>query len=793
MTATQTRPAPAAPPAAARPASRRTHDVRRTLLALLASCLGAFPLCEMFVDTGWLVDVWLTMAIVVAPAALLRRTRPAGAGQIWIGVALMVPWLTLTFLHGHAVLGFVPLRGTWHDLSAALSSLHHTTTVGVAPIHTTVPVRLAICALLGLVAALVDLLAVVGRHGALAGVPLLVVFTVSGAVPRHPVTWVWFVLSAVGFLILLALDSSDDVQRWGYVVPRSRGSKRRARLVSGQRIAVIAIALALAVPVFIPSDSRNLLTKLFHNGGGNGEVGFGADLNGTGGANGIDPFAALHGELVRDRPVPLLQVKVSSPDGTVGAPGGVQPFYLRTNVLSNFEGDGWRPGDPGTPEPLDATKFESTPGSPFVPSVKQFSAQIDVTGLRSNPPVFASPVAVYGVNSGTEWNPHEMLLVDSNLDSGQVLTEEVAQPEPTVQQLRAARPQHDPALAGYLRLPSIRAYVRTLTARVISGAETPYDRARAIMNFFTNRNNGFTYSLVTTNGDSGDELTDFLRNRVGYCQQYAAAMGVMLRLAGVPSRVVLGYAHGVPDNQGRFTVTTFDAHAWVEAYFGGIGWIPFDPTPLAGISGGSQNDLPWATHERNSSQVDIGPPHPSATAGPVKPSSSPGVRRRHSSASSGGPLAGPAIALTVLIVLVAAAAAPAAARWQRRRRRLGRIRRGDTDALWAELADTTVDLGYVWSAARTPRQVAHWLGTSADSAADSVRAITTAVERARYSPGGTADAGSDLVAQLAQVRSGLGRRRSPRERMRARFWPASLNWSRARWIGRWLPGAGQRH
>ena len=138
------------------------------------------------------------------------------------------------------------------------------------------PVRLALCALLGLVAALVDLLAVVGRHGALAGVPVLIVFTVSGAVPRHPVSWIWFVFCAIGFLILLALDSSDDVQRWGYFVPRTqRVSRRAGRMVSGQRIAVIAIVLALAVPIFIPSDSKNLLSRLFHNGG-DGESGFGA-------------------------------------------------------------------------------------------------------------------------------------------------------------------------------------------------------------------------------------------------------------------------------------------------------------------------------------------------------------------------------------------------------------------------------------------------------------------------------------------------------------------------------------
>ena len=86
-------------------------------------------------------------------------------------------------------------------------------------------------------------------------------------------------------------------------------------------------------------------------------------------------------------------------------------------------------------------------------------------------------------------------------------------------------------------------------------------------------------------------------------------MGVMLRLAGVPARVVLGYAHDVPDATGSFTVTTFDAHAWVEAYFAGIGWIPFDPTPLDGISGGASNDLNWAKHDPTGSGtggLDIG-------------------------------------------------------------------------------------------------------------------------------------------------------------------------------------------
>ena len=124
-----------------------------------------------------------------------------------------------------------------------MNSLHHTTSDEVAPIHSTVAVRLVICALLGLLAALVDLIAVVGRRGALAGVPLLVVFTVAGAVPRSPVAWFWFAVAAAGFLILLALDAEDELRAWGRRIPRRGGATSRPMLgVSAQRVGVFAVA-----------------------------------------------------------------------------------------------------------------------------------------------------------------------------------------------------------------------------------------------------------------------------------------------------------------------------------------------------------------------------------------------------------------------------------------------------------------------------------------------------------------------------------------------------------------------
>ncbi|MEB4953275.1 transglutaminase-like domain-containing protein, partial [Pseudomonas aeruginosa] len=65
----------------------------------------------------------------------------------------------------------------------------------------------------------------------------------------------------------------------------------------------------------------------------------------------------------------------------------------------------------------------------------------------------------------------------------------------------------------------------------------------------------------------------------GYCEHYSAAMTVMLRSLGIPARVVVGYSPGQLDPQtGSWLYLQSNAHAWVEAYFPGYGWIPFEPT-----------------------------------------------------------------------------------------------------------------------------------------------------------------------------------------------------------------------
>jgi len=69
------------------------------------------------------------------------------------------------------------------------------------------------------------------------------------------------------------------------------------------------------------------------------------------------------------------------------------------------------------------------------------------------------------------------------------------------------------------------------------------------------------------------------RERRGYCQHFAGAMALMLRMTGIPSRVVSGFAPGVREEDGSYSVSDTDAHAWVEVLYPGIGWVTVDPTP----------------------------------------------------------------------------------------------------------------------------------------------------------------------------------------------------------------------
>lgn len=132
--------------------------------------------------------------------------------------------------------------------------------------------------------------------------------------------------------------------------------------------------------------------------------------------------------------------------------------------------------------------------------------------------------------------------------------------------------------------PLLRAYLplQRLAEAVGGGARTPYDAALALQQWFRSTG-GFRYTNHPPR-TTGSPLVAFVtRTRAGYCQHFAGAMALMLRYLGIPARVAVGFSSGTYDGaKGAWIVTDHDAHAWVEAWFAGYGWLPFDPTPNAG-------------------------------------------------------------------------------------------------------------------------------------------------------------------------------------------------------------------
>jgi transglutaminase-like putative cysteine protease len=99
------------------------------------------------------------------------------------------------------------------------------------------------------------------------------------------------------------------------------------------------------------------------------------------------------------------------------------------------------------------------------------------------------------------------------------------------------------------------------------------------------RSRPFVYELRPHYRSGVPVLVDFLdRSHRGYCQMFSAAMALVLRLHGIPARVAAGFETGTHRGANQpYVVTTRDAHTWVEAYFPGFGWLPFEPTPGASL------------------------------------------------------------------------------------------------------------------------------------------------------------------------------------------------------------------
>ncbi|QWT22306.1 DUF3488 and transglutaminase-like domain-containing protein [Bacillus sp. NP157] len=141
----------------------------------------------------------------------------------------------------------------------------------------------------------------------------------------------------------------------------------------------------------------------------------------------------------------------------------------------------------------------------------------------------------------------------------------------------------------------------------------PQAIARAALSLF--RDGGYSYTLAPA-PLGADRIDDFLfQTREGFCEYYASSFAFLMRAAGIPARVVTGYQGGYWNTLGQYLlVRRSDAHAWVEAWIEGRGWVRYDPTgavrpervslgapaaAAAGNDGTSFFDMAWLRNARD--------------------------------------------------------------------------------------------------------------------------------------------------------------------------------------------------
>jgi protein-glutamine gamma-glutamyltransferase len=132
--------------------------------------------------------------------------------------------------------------------------------------------------------------------------------------------------------------------------------------------------------------------------------------------------------------------------------------------------------------------------------------------------------------------------------------------------------------AADLQLPRLDPRIPELAKNIAGGEKSPAAQARTLERYLRSH---YGYTLELPQVEPEDPLAFFLFHRKkGHCEYFASAMAVMLRVLGIPSRVVTGFQSGVYNPiSGSQLIRSSDAHSWVEAWLPDRGWTTFDPTP----------------------------------------------------------------------------------------------------------------------------------------------------------------------------------------------------------------------
>jgi transglutaminase-like putative cysteine protease len=756
--------------------------------ASVAACvLALIACCPLLASPPWYGKAAGVLIVALAAAGLTRlRVLPTLACLITYLSALLI-YLNAAFASGTSIAGFVPARASVQHLWS-LASSGISERVYAPPVPGTHGIVLMAAGGIGLMAMATDLLAVRLRSPAIAGLPLLALYSVpitTNAKQGGLGATVVFCLGISGYLALLAADGRDRLRIWGRLVTvwQNRDHEAvqrpdtRALAASGRRIGLAAISVAILVPLLLPGLSVHGLFG-------------GRPSPGSRGAAQVDlpnPLVLMQQQLQAPTPQTVLSYSTDASEPT--------GQYLQVYVL-NYDGNkgNWTLVTPGHSSTVGHDPLAPAPGvtsaTPEVTSHTRIRFAAGVTGYGTKLSFLALPYAPAALSVSGDWHEDKATLMvysTSTQLSGLSynVTSKVAAP---IRQQLEQLPSGSAVPDDYLSLPAAhRLQLSALATRITKSAKSAFDKALALQTWFTS-DNRFSYSLSTRLPSTNDGLFDFLtKTRQGYCQQFAFAMAVLARLVGIPSRIAVGYTAGVNQGNGTWKVSTADAHAWPELYFPGSGWLRFEPTPGGAGGQGTAVQPDYAT----TTQPISGP-----TGQQIGPGAGPGgIGSRVSGSGASAKLnrlstdqavktpasrthrgGGTSLWLIAAGVLVLALVAPGTARVLVRRRRW-RKATGDAglaDAAWLELQDDLADYGMACRASESPRAVARRitpvLGLD-EGPRQALERIASAEERARYA---TAPQHAGALRQdVATVRRAISQEADRPMRWRARLLPSS--------------------
>ncbi|WP_017622222.1 transglutaminase family protein [Nocardiopsis chromatogenes] len=765
------------------------HAVVLTLAAAAAVLCSLPLLSPLFRGPGWAGTAVAVVVVMALAGAVLRAVPRAAPLAPPVQALAAVVALSALATPQDALLGLVPTGGAVERAAEMFAQGRAEIDASPPPIGATPAMALIVAVGAALVALVADLFTVVARTPALVGLPVAAFASVPLAVDDSGVGAGAFALAAGGYVGLMAVDGLLRGGRGAAGAPAAAGGPSRAagavwHTVAGAGAAAGALVLALVVPLAVPGLADGRVHRLAD------PARFGEEVVTT-----QHPLVSLRRDLASRSDSVVLEYTTAEDS----------PAYLRTYALDTFDGTDWtmaplRTGDGARV----GGELPRPPGLSTALSPREVDTRVRLEQAPEEAGFLPLPYPARGVDIGGEWyaDPESLMVYsteDQDVGSRYTVTS-LAPPDPAEVAERGAGPRVD---GRFTDVPGgVDPRVAELAASETEGADGPLAQAVALQEWFTAQNR-FTYSLDPPEVPEGDDpLASFLfEDRVGYCEQFAAAMAVMARTLDIPARVAVGYTSGRQVGGDRWEVRESDAHAWPELYFEGVGWLRFEPTPSSGNGQGSATVPGYATPEA----LD-GPEEPGAAPSPDRPEDeapdpdSPeetqepedeeepqagGADEPEEPQGGAGPpewagtaaaAAGAGAGVLALLLL------PAAARTVVRRSRVARAGGASAPAeaaaaAWREVRALAVDLGLHWTPAESPRAAARRLaGECGLSEADgeALWRLALAEEAARYAPAPAAAPPGALVADLRRAGAAIRRSSGRGTRVRAVLLPRSL-------------------